>query len=409
MLNAPYADLMFDYYKWSKYGSKEMTVKMSRKGENIRKRKDGRWEGRYLVYSEEKRKKIFRSVYGKTYTEAKEKLIKARIDELMPQPGNMPKTRRYTAKNYTSFASLATDWFDGIRLIKKHSTYIKYLNVYNQYLAETIGNYDITEITDELIRHEVMAVGDTELSESIERSIYCVINQIFVHAKTAHNIEVDKPVRRKSVRSIKPVKILSEKEQLDLLNVLYTDLDIYKLGVILCIFTGLRLGEICSLKWSDIDFETKILHVSRTVQRIAIKDENDTVHTALFEDDPKSLHSNRYIPLPDALYGLICQYKTDKEYFFNDDKPLEPRTYQNKFQKYLKEAGISNKNFHALRHTFATNLVTTGADVKLLSEIMGHANVQITLNRYVHPSMDNKRSQLDSLFSIRGQNTGHSE
>lgn len=192
---------------------------MSRKGENIRKRKDGRWEGRYLVYSEEK--KIFRSVYGKTYTEAKEKLIKARIAELMPPPGNTPKTRRYTVKNYTSFASLATDWFDGIRLIKKHSTYIKYLNIYNQYLAETIGNYDITEITDELIRHEVMTVGETELSESIERSIYCVINQIFVHAKTAHNIEVDKPVRRKSVRSIKPVKILSEKEQLDLLNVLY--------------------------------------------------------------------------------------------------------------------------------------------------------------------------------------------
>lgn len=383
---------------------------MSRKGENIRKRKDGRWEGRYLIYSEEKQKKVFRSVYGKTYTEAKEKLLKAKVAVLIPQSNtyydmqgiNMAGTLS-VAKAYICFETLAFEWFDDIRLTKKHSTYVKYLNIYNQYLADTIGDYDITEITDELIRQEVVC---TSLSESIERSIYCVINQVFDYAKNTCHIELDKAKRRKSTRPVKPARILSEKEQLDLLNVLYTDMDIYKLGVLLCISTGLRLGEICSLKWSDIDFETRVLHVNRTVQRIATATDNTIIKTALFEDDPKSSHSNRYIPLPDALYKLIWQFKTESIYFFNDNKPLEPRTYQNKFQRYLKETGISNKNFHALRHTFATNLITTGADAKSLSEILGHANVQITLNRYVHPSMDDKRSQLDLLFSIKGQNMG---
>ena len=375
---------------------------MSRKGENIRKRKDGRWEGRYLVYSETEKRKISRSVYGKTYTETKEKLLRAKAAILVPQAHIYYELPKYKSRNYMCFEAVATEWFDNIRLTKKYSTYIKYMNVYNRYLADTISDYDITEITDELIRQDVLS---DSLSESIERSIYCVVNQIFDYAKTEHHIEVGKAKRRKSAHPIKPAKVLSEKEQLDLLNVLYTNMDIYKLGVLLCISTGLRLGEICSLKWSDIDFETRVLHINRTVQRIATSEDN-TIRTTLFEGDPKSLHSNRYIPLPDALYELICHYRTDSEYFFNDNKPLEPRTYQNKFQRYLKEAGISNKNFHALRHTFATNLVTTGADVKSLSEILGHANVQITLNRYVHPSMDNKRSQLDSLFSIRGQNTG---
>ncbi len=393
---------MFDRFKWSKYGSKEMT-EMSRKGENIRKRKDGRWEGRYLIYSTRENKKVSRSVYGKTYTEVKEKLLLAKAATLVKQPEIYHETHEHDNRDYICFETIAFDWFEDIRFTKKHSTYIKYMNIYNQYLADTVGDYDITEVTDELIRQEVVC---GPLSESIERSIYCVINQVFDYARSEYHIDIDKAKRRKSAYPIKPAKILSEKEQLDLLNVLYTNMDIYKLGVLLCMSTGLRLGEICSLKWSDIDFDTRVLHVNRTVQRIATVEGDNTIRTTLFEDDPKSLHSNRYIPLPDALYELICHFRTDSEYFFNDNKPLEPRTYQNKFHRYLKEAGVANKNFHSLRHTFATNLVTTGADVKSLSEILGHANVQITLNRYVHPSMDNKRSQLDSLFSIRGQNMG---
>ncbi len=406
---------MIDYFKWSKYGSKEM-ANMSRKGENIRKRKDGRWEGRYLIYSEAKQKKISRSVYGKTYTEAKEKLLKAKVEVLIPAKEPFTPSIKMsvadTSQNstgYMRFDTVAAEWLDDIRINKKHSTYIKYKTIYQKYLFESLSDYYIGDITDDIIRELLIRTKDEQiLSESIEKSIYCVVNQIFNYTEASYHIKVDKARRRKNSKPSKPIKILSEKEQLDLLNVLYEDMDIYKLGVLICIFTGLRLGEICSLKWSDIDFQTRVLHVNRTVQRISIVEET-AIKTTLLEDDPKSLYSNRYIPLPDALYELICRYKTDSVYFFNCDKPMEPRTYQKKFHKYLKNAGISDKNFHTLRHTFATNLVTSGADVKSLSEILGHSNVQITLNRYVHPSMDNKRSQLDSLFSIKGQNMGQIE
>ena len=388
---------------------------MSRKGENIRKRKDGRWEGRYLIYSEEKQKKISRSVYGKTYTETKEKLLKAKSEALfeaketcVPDRVHIANIPKNNADNML-FGTIATCWLNDMKANKKYSTYIKYKTIYQRYLFENFNNYYIGDITDDIVNILLIRTNDKQiLSESIEKSIYCVINQIFNYAEASYHIKISKVKRRKNSKPGKPVKILSEKEQLDLLNILYEDMDIYKLGVLICISTGLRLGEICSLKWSDIDFETRVLHVNRTVQRISVT-EGTAIKTTLLEDDPKSLYSNRYIPLPDALYELICQYKTDSVYFFNCDKPMEPRTYQKKFHKYLKNAGISNKNFHTLRHTFATNLVTCGADVKSLSEILGHSNVQITLNRYVHPSMDNKRSQLDSLFSIKGQNMGQIE
>ena len=376
---------------------------MSRKGENIRKRKDGRWEGRYPVYSVTGKKKILRSIYGKTYSEVKEKLLYAKTCELDKHYTIYCGMQEYDDKTNICFGTIALDWLDNIRLTKKYSTYIKYMNIYNRYLIDTIGEYDIIEVTDRLIRQEVVC---NPLSESIERSIYCVINQIFDYAGTVYHIEIDRAKRSKSTYPAKPATILSENEQFDLLDVLYKNMDIYKVGVLLCMSTGLRLGEICSLKWSDIDFETRVLHVNRTVQRIAIVEDGKAIKTGLLEGNPKSLHSNRYIPLPDALYELICNHRTGGEYFFNTNKPMEPRTYQKMFRRYLEEAGVSNKNFHALRHTFATNLVIAGADVKTLSEILGHANVQITLNRYVHPSIDNKRTQLNSLFSVRGQKAG---
>lgn len=181
-------------------------------------------------------------------------------------------------------------------------------------------------------------------------------------------------------------------------------MDIYKLAVLICLFTGLRLGELCALKWSDIDFDHKILRVSRTVQRLYM--EGGRTKTILVETPPKSEYSKREIPLSETMFELLMAFHGSEEYIFGKDKPLEPRTLQNHFKKVLKEAKLTDNNFHVLRHTFSTNCIEEGIDVKSLSEMLGHSDIQITLNRYVHPSMNTKRKHMDALSEFYGQICG---
>ena len=201
------------------------------------------------------------------------------------------------------------------------------------------------------------------------------------------------------------IEILNRTEQAKLMQFLHENMDISKAGIVLCLSTGLRLGEICSLKWGDIDQERKLLHVNRTVQRI--KSKEGPAKTILLETAPKSVFSNREIPMPDVLLSLLMTFKkTGQEYILCTDKPMEPRTYQYQFKRYLIETKIPAYNFHILRHTFATNCIDNGMDVKCLSEILGHSNVQITLDRYIHPSMDTKRKYINALSDDYGQLCG---
>jgi integrase len=131
--------------------------------------------------------------------------------------------------------------------------------------------------------------------------------------------------------------------------------------------------------------------------------EGKNYKTQLVESAPKSFYSKREIPLSDQLYALLIKFKSSKTYLVNGDHPMDPRSYQYKFKQYLKKAGLADWNFHVLRHTFATNCIDNGADVKCVSELLGHADVKITLNRYVHPSMDTKRKQMNALSSAYGK------
>ena len=209
---------------------------------------------------------------------------------------------------------------------------------------------------------------------------------------------------RKRYTGSKPVEILNHTEQATLFRFLHHNMCRYKLGVIICFSTGLRLGEICALKWSDIDIDEKLLRVNRTVQRIAVPGQD--TKTSLLEGTPKSIFSQREIPLSDDLIDLLFPFYGKGEYVVGIRKPVEPRNYQYHFRKFLSASGIGKKNFHITRHTFATNCINNGTDVKSLSEILGHSDVSITLNRYVHPTLATKRQHMNSLSSIYGQFLG---
>lgn len=371
---------------------------MARHGENIRKRKDGRWEGRYLVYSEERGKPQYQSLYGKTYEEVREKLILRKGKVKMPA-GKWEETQGQPQKSGEEipFSHMAREWLLQVKATRKQSTYVKYQFIYQTYLEQSFQDISISMLTDGLVRKRIC----DPLSESTAKSIYCVLNQILKYSYENYALRISPLKRPVSCTSSKPVEVLSRKEQARLLDVLYHQTDRPKAAVLLCLYTGLRLGEVCALKWEDIDGRNQMITVRRAVQRIYV--EGHRTKTILLETAPKSTCSKREIPLPSAIFTILGDFEEKKEYIFGGHKPMEPRTMQNHFKQILAEAGVSDKNFHMLRHTFSTNCIEEGTDVKSLSELLGHSDVQITLNRYVHPSMDTKRKHLDSLSAFYGQ------
>lgn len=364
---------------------------MSRRGENIRKRKDGRWEGRILITDSDGKKK-YKSLYGHSYKEVKDKL------------STFAPYRISKCQNNNTIESNALNWLDNIRNTKKYSTYIKYKDIYYNHIHNAIGSLSTSSITDTEIINIFHNCTNTDnaVSRSTISTIKYVLSQVLIASGIESKNDIIAKESAKTTVKKSEYQVLGEKEQEMLIKYLICDMDIYKLGIIIALFTGLRLGELCALKNEHIDLSNRIITVKSTVQRIS----DDNGHTKLMCSTPKSISSIRSIPISDTLYSILEPNMTSYEYFFEENKYLEPRTLQKKFDKYLTSAGLQHYKFHSLRHTFATNCIEQGMDIKCLSEILGHANVQTTLNRYVHPSDKLKKNYINQCNSIYGQILG---
>ena len=159
----------------------------------------------------------------------------------------------------------------------------------------------------------------------------------------------------------------------------------------------MRLGEVCALRWSDINLVEGVLRVQRTVYRI-----NYGKRTELVLQTPKSENSIRSIPLTAKMLSVLCRMKDKKDCYLltGTERPLEPRTMQYRFRRFLEKNNLALRNYHVLRHSFATRCIEGGMDIKSLSEILGHANVQTTLQMYVHPSMATKRAAMEAVSML---------
>lgn len=378
---------------------------MARHGENIRKRIDGRWEGRYKVFDESKGKYIYRSVYGKDYEDAKEKLSEVRFGLVCRGGTDRRKTVETRAANAVLFSQAGWEWLSEVERRRKYSTYMKYNTIYRTRLADVIGSCRLSSDMAQELREKIFDhLSEKGLSESLQKSVICVVNQILAFADRHYQVGVSKLKRPPIKARKKTVVTLSRAEQAALLGYIYGQMDKYRSAVLLCLYTGLRLGELCALRWTDIDLEGKTLTVNRTVQRIAVP--GHITKTILLETAPKSESSKRTVPLTPELLDILFRLRGGQPYVFGGEKLLEPRTMQYHFKKILRETGVEGKTFHTLRHTFATNCVENGMDVKSLSELLGHSDVKITLNLYVHPTMDSKRKQIGALSDFYGQICG---
>ena len=195
------------------------------------------------------------------------------------------------------------------------------------------------------------------------------------------------------------LKTFTNSEQKILFNYLISHQNSKNLGILLCLQTGLRLGEICGLQWKDIDFEKRTLTVCRTLQKIYIK-KKDNSYSKVIISTPKTKHSNRQIPLSNEFINLIKSFQQNENYYFatGSINYFKPHCYRYYYQKLLHSLNLPKLTFHSLRHTFATQAIELGIDYKTVSEILGHSSINTTLNLYVHPQTEHKRKCLDLVY-----------
>lgn len=374
---------------------------MSKRGENIYKRKDGRWEGRYIKNRTSGGKAIYGYVYAHSYKETRSKLQDAIRDWHSSEQTCQEETET------TDFQSLAEEWFCHMKPLVKESTYRKYSNLWQSYIRPQLGHMQIPDISQSILEEYCTALltsggskGEGLSAKTVSDTmslIRCVL-QFCISKK----IVVSCDTRMITVKQCtKKMRVLTVKEQQILCNHIYSDLSPQNVGVLFCLFTGIRVGEICALKWEDISFSENTVHIHQTMQRIQI-DETEN-KTKIIITTPKSTCSIRTIPLPDELISVLKTVRGSASGYFltgSDKRWIEPRTMQYHFKSLLKRCKIEDANYHALRHTFATRCVELGFDVKSLSEILGHASVNITMNRYVHPSMNLKRKNMERLSGL---------
>lgn len=369
---------------------------MAKRGDNIRKRKDGRWEGRYKKGRAADGSIIYGSVYGKTYKEVKEKMASIISHPLqLATPKGQGKT----------FCEVLNLWMDNNRARLKGGTINKYQNLIDTHIMPELGLTKVNELSatrintfldEKISRGRVDGSGG--LSASYVRSIMLVINAAIKYAVSEQLCSPLKtPICKPSVDKTE-LSILSSEEQKKLETSLLNNFDLTGAGIYISLHTGLRIGEVCSLAWNDIDMNKRVIHVRHTVARI--RSGNSGGSTILIIDTPKTKASKRDIPISSTLLPILLKLKTLSSKGFlltGTSEFIKPRTFEYRYHKILDDCGIASVNYHALRHTFATRCVEAGVDIKSLREILGHGNVSVTLNTYVHSSLEMKRNQLEKL------------
>ena len=357
---------------------------MPKRGNNIYKRKDGRWEARYVKGIKADGKKQYGSVYGKTYAEAKDKQAKFIMDY------SSSKT-----SGKITLSDLSHEWLGNIVNSVKRTTYQKYRSIIKNHIdANMIGTLPIQFLSTKIYSNFTKAKLDSgTLSSKTVNDILIVIGLALSYAEEVYGIKKPKLQRVKEPQ--KEMRVLSIEEQKQLELYLYQDMSLYRFGVLLTLYTGLRIGELCALQWEDV--QSDFIIINKTIHRI-----QDEGHTVIEISEPKTPSSIRKIPIPDFLQPIINSFRKQNGCVLinRNGNRVEPRLMQLSFQRMIEDCGIPKTNFHALRHTFATRCIEAGFDVKSLSEILGHADVKTTLNKYVHSSFELKQRNMKLLKPI---------
>lgn len=308
---------------------------------------------------------------------------------------------------------LYKDWIYAWLLEKKdyikESTYANYSNNIFNHIIPKLGNYYINELNHKIIQDFLLELSKNgrkdnngglaektikDITIIIKGSIKKGINEDKIkHIELTFNYPKDNKENK--------LYVLTKREQNKITTYVLENINSRNIGLLISLYSGIRIGELCALRWEDIDFKKNSLTINKTIQRIYIKDKDKNISKVIITT-PKTKNANREIPINKDFLEILKKVKSDKKHYIltGNEKYIEPRTYRKYFNKILDELKIKHFNFHSLRHTFATNCISLGVDYKTVSELLGHANVNITLNLYVHPRYSQKKKCIDLICKV---------
>lgn len=359
---------------------------MVRKGENIYKRKDGRWEGRYIKGRKSDGSAMYGYIYSKKYLDLKEKLLTMKA----------LYSHNYTFKTIVyqgTFNDWATCWLSEVQIQLKPSTYASYTNKMEKHILPYLGDIPLQSITTSNLNKWVKKL-ENHLSPNSVRIIHQVLMSCFI-AATKRSLILENPCKSVLLPKKTPNKVEAitsyEQKKLKKQALVHPK----GMAIVLALETGMRIGEIAGLKWEDIDFSTSLLTVQRTVQRIQCKKDGDK-KTQIIEGPPKTLASKRSIPISKKLNNYLAKHKLKSQgnFVLGGMKPAEPRLISFWLKKICQSIHFTNIHFHQLRHSFATRCLEKGVNIATISALLGHRSTKMTLDTYVSSFLSEKRKAI---------------
>lgn len=300
-------------------------------------------------------------------------------------------------KNFEEIAGL---WLADKKLYVKRSTYAVYSLMLVNHLVPEFGRKN--EVTEEMVQDFVLRKMESGLSRKSVKDMLIVLKMVLRYAeKCGHMPHREIDVRFPTEREKPEVKVLSRSLQKRIMEHVRQHPSCMNLGIYICLCAGLRIGEVCALKWEDIDLSAGVINITKTIQRIYVVEEGEK-HTELIIGTPKTATSMRRIPIPRELRKMLRPFlpgvDSSAYVLTNSQRPTEPRTYRNYYNKLMLSLGMPRLKFHGLRHSFATRCIESRCDYKTVSVLLGHSNISTTLDLYVHPNMEQKQRCVEQMF-----------
>ena len=307
--------------------------------------------------------------------------------------------------NKKTIREIAEAWKEYKRPYVKQSTMAAYVLILENHVLPEFGD------NDSLHEHDVQAFVlkkiERGLSVKSVKDILIVLKMVMKFGvKNEWMTHYEWDIKYPANNQPKELEVLSVANHKKILDYVQHNFTFMSLGIYISLSTGLRIGEICALKWSDIDVADGTITVQRTIERIYVV-EGEKKHTQLVINTPKTVNSCREIPMSKELLAMVKPMKKvvngDFYVLTNEDKPTEPRTYRNYYNRLMEKLDIPKLKYHGLRHSFATRCIEAGCDYKTVSVLLGHSNISTTLNLYVHPNMEQKKRCINKMLKSLGK------
>ena len=307
--------------------------------------------------------------------------------------------------NKKTIREIALAWKVDKQRYVKQSTYAAYALILENHILPSFGEYEA--LSEKLVQEYVLKKLKDGLSTKTVKDILIVLKMVMKFGVKNEWLDYcDWDIKYPTTETNKEIEVLTVANHKKILDFIKNNFTFRNLGIYISLTTGLRIGEICAMKWEDIDTNNGTIGVNRTIERIYIAEGNHK-HTKLVINTPKTKNSCREIPMSRELLTMVKPLKKVMNQNFyvltNEEKPTEPRTYRNYYNRLLEKLGIPKLKYHGLRHSFATRCIESNCDYKTVSVLLGHANITTTLNLYVHPNIEQKKRCIDKMFKSLGK------